>query len=747
MNYKLKAKVPSRQVARTSAEPKLNPFYGFVLLCYGFITVLTPNLNALDSNGPKFFSLAILNLFAYLIIIIGNKGNSKQNIHFIFFQTWVGMIYSLFLVVSLLSFFNAINVFESIVNFAKLFTIFSSSYSVSIILQKDKRYLKILAVAMSFLLIADSLTVFYNMTTSILAGKGPAINELQSVYSNKNILSAALFVKISFALWLLNFEKEWLKTLGFTSIFLSLIAILFMSVRAFYIGLIILTIIYFTYMGLVYYRNQERRKIWIMSGSIVATLAVVFCVFTLVQKYFYPKDLEQFNYYSDFVARLKTVLQKDQKFGYGGRTITWQRSLNLVKEHPFLGVGLGNWKIEVLKYENPTTGEFTYMYKNHNDFLENIAEIGIFGGALFIGIFIMVFANFIRAFFKARKGEERLYSWLFLPAFGLFCYSFDAFFNFPSDRPEIISLFAIFVGAGIAFSPQSNFVTRHASRVTHSFSPVTRHASRVTFIAIFIALMLGSIYIFNLNFQSLKLQLLAKQEMKNENLTSKSDLFINGFPAIPNISVEGEPIAVTKARYLIVEGKFNEAIDILKNDNSSPYDTRPEFLIAMAYLNMNQPDSTLVYAEKVHKLKPFFSENIRLMANAYNSKGNLTEALRVLNDHIKLNATNNMPVSDIIYKQQASLKPLITIQKFQKVFDDGLAAFNRKDYNNAVKYFSEIIVKEQSLADPFEYRAFCYYFLNKFQLCLVDVDRAIAIDPSKPSYYNLRGGHKTHVGR
>ena len=45
-----------------------------------------------------------------------------------------------------------------------------------------------------------------------------------------------------------------------------------------------------------------------------------------------------------------------------------------------------------------------------------------------------------------RKQNVKRFDLLFLSVFGLLAYSFDAFFNFPQDRPEIQSLFAIYLG-------------------------------------------------------------------------------------------------------------------------------------------------------------------------------------------------------------------------------------------------------------------------------------------------------------
>lgn len=743
-NVKHKPIKPVPKKKSSPKEPKINLIYSFVLLCYAFITVLTPNLNTLDSNGPKFYSLAILNLFAYLIILIGNQLKSQENFHWSFFRTWTGVIYTLFLFVSLLSFFKSFNIYESIINFAKLFTIFSATYIVAIILRSDKRYLYVISISMTLLLIIDSFTVFYHIATSFMEGMGPNIVGIKSIYSNKNILAAAVFVKIPFVLWLLAFGKGWMKALGGFTLFIAFMAILFMSSRAFYLGLIFLAIAYGAFIFVRYYSKNEKRKIIRVTILISVSIILGLFLFSLALKFLYSNSSKD-EFAVDFITRLKSISPKEEQGG-GQRVETWKRSLKLIKANPLLGVGTGNWKVEVLKYETPISGAYIYMYKNHNDFIEATADSGIFAGLLFLGIFILIFANFIKAFFKARKGEEESYKWLFLPAFGLFCYFFDAFFNFPSDRPEIISFFAIFVGAGVAFSPQNAFVTRHVSRVTNLLSPVTRHASRVTFIATLILLMIGSIYIFYLNFVSLKLQRIAKEELNSGVLRSPSDLFMNGFPAIPDINIEGEPIAVTKARYLITEEKYQQAIDLLKKDDSSPYDTRQEFFIAMAYLKLNQFDSALVYTQKVYKLKPYFYGNISLMSSAYEAKGDFTMALKVLDDHIQLYTKNNLHVADIIYKQQADITTKARILQNQGPFNNGMASFNQKEYAKAIQYFTEFINKEPGVAQAFEYRAFCYFYINKFQLSNADIERAIALDPSKPGYLNLHGVNLQMLG-
>ncbi len=93
------------------------------------------------------------------------------------------------------------------------------------------------------------------------------------------------------------------------------------------------------------------------------------------------------------------------------------------------------------------------MTRNHNDFIEVLAETGVFGGLFFIALLIIPILNFVVWLFKKTKADFIKY--YFIPAFGLLSYVVDAFFNFPAERPEIQSLFTIYIACAIAFFPGS----------------------------------------------------------------------------------------------------------------------------------------------------------------------------------------------------------------------------------------------------------------------------------------------------
>ncbi len=411
-----------------------------ILLIYSFIAVLTPNMHSFDSNGPKFLAVAILNLIVFTLLIVQND-NHKYFLNF--FRSKIGIAFSLLILFAALSFINSHNIGASLISFSKMFTVFSAAIIISVLLQREKRALKIIAIGMALLLVYDSFSVFIQINQYI-KGDINSINLIKSGYSNKNVLAASLFIKIPFALWLLIFQKKWLRYLGITSLFFGVMALLFMSSRTFYIGIPLLSGIFILFLLIRYFQHKNRNHL-INIAIYIISVAVAFLLFSTIEQQLYPT--QQTNDDKSISGRLATISKED---GGGGRLQTWEETAFLIEKNPLLGVGAGNWKTEILKYENLRKTDFVYKLKAHNDFLQITAETGIPGGLSYLFIFIFTLWIFLKIVFR-KENKEKIMPF-FIAAFGLFAYSLDAFFNFPHDRPEIQTLFAFFIGIGVAYS-------------------------------------------------------------------------------------------------------------------------------------------------------------------------------------------------------------------------------------------------------------------------------------------------------
>jgi len=108
----------------------------------------------------------------------------------------------------------------------------------------------------------------------------------------------------------------------------------------------------------------------------------------------------------------------------------WKNTTEISYHHPWLGVGLGNFKVHYDRYSPDIN-----VNDAHNDYLQILCELGIVGMCAAIGIGIVGF----RSFYRLRDAYS-----LALKT-GLCIFLIVAFFSFPLERavtPFIASLYA-----------------------------------------------------------------------------------------------------------------------------------------------------------------------------------------------------------------------------------------------------------------------------------------------------------------
>ncbi|MCX6232890.1 MAG: O-antigen ligase family protein [Bacteroidetes bacterium] len=726
---------------------QLKPSYYILLMAYIFVSVFTPNLGTLDTNGDKFFAISLINLAALIIFIFDSDFKKNFEIRLGFFKNLIGIAYVLFLIFSLFSFINAINRIESLMNIVKIFTIFTSTYVIYVILRSDRRYLLHIAIALVILLLIDCFTVFYGILKYI-NGKVDSIYEIKSVYSNKNMFASALFVKLQIAIFLMYFTKGWQKYLGYLAVFCAILSTLFLSTRAFYLGLGLMLIALLLF-AIIRYIAIKKKDFFIKLFHYTALLLISVVVFNFTQHYLYPSKKDVWN--TDLSNRLSTINSEETSVNH--RLVTWKRSFELFKEHPLIGVGTGNWKICIMKYENKDTGKFQFMLKNHNDFIEIFAETGALGGLAFLSVFFLIIFGFIRTSLKPTTEESKL-KFLFFPAMGIFAYSIDAFFNFPSDRPEIQVLFAIFAASAVAFIDEGFFSLSKGVNKSYFLQLINRLAQHKWVMYFMLLLIFVSSYILYLNVISLKYQFSLKKELNMITQPHSAAYYIDGLPSIPNLSCEAWPLAVNKAYYLINENKAREAITILLKDNASPYDSRRESHLAWAYDKLGMKDSSLYWAEKAYLLKPLQENMVTELSSKLFIKGRYQQASQILatylktvkdNSNIWISAANQywqlgqkekatllldsailyLPSDTNIIKQRNLYNSVLRFSPYDTLYDRAIDVLKAKQYSEAYKMLTYFISKKPDIQEAYMDRALCLFYLHDYVKSLMDIDKAI----------------------
>lgn len=182
-------------------------------------------------------------------------------------------------------------------------------------------------------------------------------------------------------------------------------------------------------------------KLW--AGALVASLAIAAM---------FGKVLP-----SNPIERLASSFRPGQN---EWRVLIWGKSLEMAANHPWLGVGPGNWKIHFPAYgmgeirrvggTAPDKDDFALQLQYpHNDFINALCETGIPGALMYCGFF----AALIFAGAKPRRGIHAPESgiWAACMVGGVLAYMVDAFFSFPGERiaqPVFLAMMAGTILAG-----------------------------------------------------------------------------------------------------------------------------------------------------------------------------------------------------------------------------------------------------------------------------------------------------------
>ncbi len=740
----------------------------FLMMAYLFLPVFLFGLDTLDANGPKFLAIGVLNVIAFGVLLTCSAFRKDTPLHYGFFGTLTGGAWLLFMALSVVSMFGAINPQESIMNLSRGFTILASAYLLYVIFSRHREYIPHLIVALNLVLLFDSISVFSNIR-KFIEGDVASIMDIRSVYSHKNVLSAAIFVKLPAAIYLIFFGVKWRKWLGYVAGIAALLSVLMLSARAFYLGLALLFLALLAFAIDRFFRAGEKK---VLSLVLKWLLLLIFAVvlYSGIQYLLFPKKRDAI-WNANILERLSTIRKDEQSAG--ARLTSWGWSLLMIKEQPVAGVGTGNWKVNVLEHENKVSPDFHYSIRNHNDFLEVTVETGIPGGLAYLTIFAGILVIFIRSCRK-EKGESFRLQWLFIPAFGILAYMVDAFFNFPADRPEMQALLAIYVAMALS-APSGH---REDKPQFKGQAAILHHRIVKLILMLLAALVvLAATWLLWLNTVSLWYQLIARKENFSERFTKTADFFIHGMPSIPNLTALSEPIAVTKARYLILENRHREAISMLKHDQSSPFDSRCDYFLSLAYDQLGMTDSSIYYGLRAYRKQPFqgllviplssrmflngreaealammekfvgkdkeHTEAVLVLAKQYWKAGNAEKTLALLDSSARF-----MRRDTIRDKEARYLREMAAIYPYSDIFEQGKRAVNDQRYREAITILTGVIEKKPSYGESYAMRAVAFFHIADYAKSIRDINMALKLSQGRrPDLINLRGINNHKLGR
>jgi O-antigen ligase len=154
---------------------------------------------------------------------------------------------------------------------------------------------------------------------------------------------------------------------------------------------------------------------------------------------------------------LQTNAEEAPQFKYLSRDWIWKDSLSIFRAHPILGTGLGSYETVYPQYAHSDGS--TVVPQAHNDYLQILADAGIFGGVALLAFLALFFHALIKSL---RHKDSKLNAVSLGIGGGIFAMLIHSFFDFNLQIPAnaLLFLFLVSVLSCISeFSTNKNSVT------------------------------------------------------------------------------------------------------------------------------------------------------------------------------------------------------------------------------------------------------------------------------------------------
>ncbi len=149
---------------------------------------------------------------------------------------------------------------------------------------------------------------------------------------------------------------------------------------------------------------------------------------------------------SKFMHRLDTIDDFNKYQSNTERILIWQSAWNMFKDHPILGVGLGQYTVNYQqKYISPQAKE-PKLGHAHNNFMQMLAENGIVGFAGFVTMFGYIIFKNLLAWFKVKN----VYALMIVSA--TVCLLLQGFTEYNVGNSAVIKMYWLVLGLLVVLS-------------------------------------------------------------------------------------------------------------------------------------------------------------------------------------------------------------------------------------------------------------------------------------------------------
>jgi O-antigen ligase len=578
-------------------------------------------------------------LFFITLTIVRNK-NFNDQINVAVRQPAV-FVFLLFLIAMAISLFWAINPAEGIYDLIKT----SSSLVLlifSMVLFTNWR--PALPLAIRLVLFTSSVFVIVGIVQFfVFANAGSSEEYYHSLYEitglsgHKNQFAIALFLLLPWLIYGVFSMHGHIKNFAVLITIAVFLLILLLQSRSVWLGLLsaFVCFLFFAFFlkrkKPVHFKQMKKQIRYALASGIL--LIAVFVIIVLGSKYLTHNNVLHFQATGLIDAGEKRNIP---------RLSIWASSLEMINDHTIVGVGAGNWKIDIPPYqkdflethpaltnENPL--QFQTWLRPHNDFIWILAEKGLPGILSYLAFVVLIIVAGLKQMVRSKTHTDSLLMMLMVASLtGYFTLSL---FTFPYER--VGHQLYIMLMSGLILSRNLPEGSRNQNK---------KHARRLKQLSLSVFLLitlLGVVY----GFFALRSGYYAGKAFSGEQTQRAGEFeayLTKAFSPVTTLDIFGNPFHYYLGLYA---GRTNRAADaekfLLKAEKYHPKNLEVLKAIASLYLQTQRPAMSRTYLEKVLQIYPFDNETLLRLATLQYFSGETEQAYQTL---LRSNPGNKSPV-------------------------------------------------------------------------------------------------------
>ncbi|MCF8366121.1 MAG: O-antigen ligase family protein [Bacteroidales bacterium] len=563
----------------------------------GLLIIALPLIYSQSTLEPVLMPrLLVLNI---IIVIIAPILLRKQNLQL---NPEIFIAIVIYLSITAITLLFSVNTKEGLYDIFKTISFLWTFLLLTICIKKSENLVNVIPIFVTIAALIALSIGFYDLAANsafskaILDNGQPAFYAIKGLMGHKNQYAISLMLMLPFTVYGIVKYHGFKKYLTLITTLLLFFMIVLLRTRSVWVGttggIITAMIFVFTFrknFGIDRHRFIKILLISIAAISIFTTIILTseknkpYSIPSLVNNISDPKSATNIN-------RLKI----------------WGVTMDMISDHPTLGVGSGNWKIQCPTYFGDThfDKDVQNWLRPHNDYLWVWSEKGILGLIAFLWIFFKAITFSYRAIIdNATSSKHKLLSLFLLSA--MISYLLVSFFSFQLERINHQVYLAIILAFIITIYKTNNEI---------NVSRIFRYS---IFSLILITATVSIVYSVAMLQQERKIKECRKLEMRTNWLSMQQEAHEIS-TQFRTIDIDGMPVKWYAGLAYQKLGKFEEAI----KEYEEAYNAHPNKIdilnnLAYCYTQTENFDSAIKNFKRVLAIDPNNIESLVNLSTSY----------------------------------------------------------------------------------------------------------------------------------